>query len=141
MSAAAHADSPISYPFSQAATRLLRFIETSGEINEFMKMYVINLPERGLRQVGKRLYGAKIAVMGLACKKSISDLRELPAIKISEELANLRPRCGCTIPSSPRLRRGSGCYLFAGERGLGKIGGLCSVKGSLFWHINEVSHA
>lgn len=41
-----------------------RFIETSGEINEFMKMHVINLAERGLHQVGRRLFGAKVAVMG-----------------------------------------------------------------------------
>ena len=66
-----------------------RFIETSGEINEFMKMHVINLAEQGLRQVGKRLYGAKIAVMGLAYKKNIDDPRESPAIKIIEELVNL----------------------------------------------------
>jgi UDP-N-acetyl-D-mannosaminuronate dehydrogenase len=56
-----------------------RFIETSGEINESMKMHVINLAERGLRQVGKRLYGAKITVMGLAYKKNINDPRESPA--------------------------------------------------------------
>jgi UDP-N-acetyl-D-glucosamine dehydrogenase len=65
-----------------------RFIETSGEINEFMKLHVINLAERGLSQVGKRLYGAKIAVMGLAYKKNIDDPRESPAIKIIEELVN-----------------------------------------------------
>lgn len=47
-----------------------RFIQTSGEISEFMKMHVINLAERRLRQVGKRLYEAKIAVIGLAYKKS-----------------------------------------------------------------------
>lgn len=66
-----------------------RFIETSGEINEYMKMHTINLAERGLRQVGKRLFGAKIVVFGLAYKKNINDARESPAIKIIEELINL----------------------------------------------------
>jgi UDP-N-acetyl-D-glucosamine dehydrogenase len=42
-----------------------RFIKTSGEINEFMKMHAVNLVEKGLAQVGKRLYGAKVTVMGL----------------------------------------------------------------------------
>ena len=69
-----------------------RFIETSGEINEFMKMHVINLAERGLRQVGRRLFGAKVAVMGLAYKKNINDPRESPAIEIVEELVNLGAR-------------------------------------------------
>jgi UDP-N-acetyl-D-glucosamine dehydrogenase len=66
-----------------------RFIETSGEINEFMKMHVINLAEIGLRKVKKRLYGSKITVMGLAYKKNIDDPRESPSIKIIEELVNL----------------------------------------------------
>ena len=66
-----------------------RFIETSGEINEFMKVHVVNLVEKGLRKVGKKLYGAKVAVMGLAYKKNIDDTRESPSIKILEELVNL----------------------------------------------------
>ena len=66
MNATAYAGSLTSHPSSHAATKQHCFIETSGEINEFMKMHVINLAERGLRQVGKRLYRANIAVMGLA---------------------------------------------------------------------------
>jgi len=66
-----------------------RFIETSGEINEFMKLHVVNLVENGLKKVGKKIHGSKIAVMGLAYKKNINDTRESPSIKIIEELANL----------------------------------------------------
>jgi UDP-N-acetyl-D-glucosamine dehydrogenase len=66
-----------------------RFIETSGEINEFMKVYVVNLVENGLRKVSKKTRGAKITVMGLAYKKNIDDARESPSIKIIEELVNL----------------------------------------------------
>ena len=66
-----------------------RFIETSGEINEFMRVHVVNLVEGGLRKVGKKIYGAKVAVMGLAYKKNIDDTRESPSIKIIEELVNL----------------------------------------------------
>jgi UDP-N-acetyl-D-glucosamine dehydrogenase len=65
-----------------------RFIETSGEINEFMKVHVVNLVEKGLRKVGKKIRGATITVMGLAYKKNIDDTRELPSIKIIEELVN-----------------------------------------------------
>ncbi len=66
-----------------------RFIETSGEINEFMKIHVINMVEKGLKRVDKKLYGAKVAVMGLAYKKNIDDPRESSSIKIIEELVNL----------------------------------------------------
>ncbi len=60
-----------------------------GEINKFMKMHTIILAKRGLQQVGKRLYGAKIAVMGLAYKKNINDPRESPAIENAEEMTGL----------------------------------------------------
>ena len=66
-----------------------RFIEASGEINNFMRIYTVNLVERGLKDVGKRIYGSKVAVIGLSYKKNIDDLRESPSIKIIEELVNL----------------------------------------------------
>ena len=66
-----------------------RFIETSGEINEFMKIHAVNLVEKGLKEVNKKIHGAKITVMGLAYKKNIDDARESPSIKIIEELVNL----------------------------------------------------
>jgi UDP-N-acetyl-D-glucosamine dehydrogenase len=66
-----------------------RFIETSGEINEFMKVHVVNLVEKGLKEVNKTIYEAKVAVMGLAYKKNIDDVCESPSIKIIEELVNL----------------------------------------------------
>lgn len=65
-----------------------RFIETSGEINEFMKIHVVNLTEIGLSKVDKKIHGAKVAVLGLAYKKNINDARESPAIKIIEELVS-----------------------------------------------------
>ncbi len=63
-----------------------RFIETAGEINDYMPIHVVNLAEKGLRKVGKKLRGAKVGVLGLAYKANISDTRESPAIKIIEEL-------------------------------------------------------
>jgi UDP-N-acetyl-D-glucosamine dehydrogenase len=66
-----------------------RFIETSGEINNFMKIHTVNLVEKGLKRVNKNIYGSTVAVMGLAYKKNIDDTRESPAKKIIEELVNL----------------------------------------------------
>lgn len=65
------------------------FSDDFGDINGLMKMHVINLAERGLCKVGKRLYGAKIAIMSLSYKKNINDTRESSTIKIIEELVNL----------------------------------------------------
>ncbi len=92
-----------------------RFIETSGEINEFMKMHVVNLAEQGLRQVGKRLYGTKIAIMGLAYKKNINDPRESPAIKIVEELVNLGAEVQVYDPYVPSLVTKAGVFVSLGS--------------------------
>jgi UDP-N-acetyl-D-glucosamine dehydrogenase len=54
-----------------------------------MKVHVVNLVEKGLKEVNKKIYEAKVAVMGLAYKKNIDDARESPSIKIIEELVNL----------------------------------------------------
>ena len=65
-----------------------RFIETSGEINDFMKIHAVNLVEEGLLQIGKKILNSKIAILGLAYKKDIDDIRESPAKKIIEEIVN-----------------------------------------------------
>ncbi|WFN34365.1 nucleotide sugar dehydrogenase [Methanogenium sp. S4BF] len=63
-----------------------RFIETSGEINTFMQMHVVNLIDEGLKSAGITMSDARICVFGLAYKKNIDDTRESPAIPIIEEL-------------------------------------------------------
>jgi UDP-N-acetyl-D-mannosaminuronate dehydrogenase len=127
MSAATDTDSPAGVPSSHAATRSHCFIETSGEINEFMKMHVVNLAEKGLRQVGKRLYGAKITVMGLAYKKNINDPRESPAIKIIEELANLGADVRVYDPFVPSIRTKAGVFTSAGNIEEALSGAECAV--------------
>lgn len=64
-----------------------RFIELSGNINDFMRVYAINLVEQGLRRVGLRLFRSEVAVLGLAYKRDIDDSRESPSLKVIEELA------------------------------------------------------
>ena len=65
-----------------------RFIELSGEINEFMKFHTINLVVDGLSQVDLKISESKIAVIGLSYKKGVGDTRESPAKKIIEEIVN-----------------------------------------------------
>lgn len=87
-----------------------RFIETSGEINNYMKIHAVNLVEKGLKKVDKRLYGSMIAVMGLAYKKNIDDTRESPAIKIIEELVNLGANVRVYDPYAKSIQTKAGKY-------------------------------
>ncbi|PKL74050.1 MAG: UDP-N-acetyl-D-glucosamine dehydrogenase [Methanobacteriales archaeon HGW-Methanobacteriales-2] len=63
-----------------------RFIETAGEINDFMPIHTVNLAKRGLKKLGKYIRGSKILILGLAYKGNISDTRESPAANVIEEL-------------------------------------------------------
>jgi UDP-N-acetyl-D-glucosamine dehydrogenase len=71
-----------------------RFIKTSGEINDYMPIHTVNLARKGLKKIGKNLWGSKILILGLAYKGNISDTRESPAAPIIDELiergANLK---------------------------------------------------
>lgn len=64
-----------------------RFIETAGEINDFMPIHTLNLAKKALQKSGRKIRDSKILVLGLAYKANISDTRESPAIHIIEELA------------------------------------------------------
>ncbi len=73
-----------------------------------MRMHAVNLVEKGLGQVGKRLYGAKVTVMGLAYKKNINDSRESPSIKIIEELVRLGAKVRVYDPYVPSIQTHEG---------------------------------
>lgn len=62
-----------------------RFIETAGEINDYMPVHTVNLTQKILIKSGKKIRGSKVLVMGLAYKGDISDTRESPSVKIIEE--------------------------------------------------------
>ncbi len=61
-----------------------RFIETSAEINDFMKVHVVNLIRKGLNRKNKKIFGSKIVIMGLAYKRNIEDVRESPSKDVIE---------------------------------------------------------
>ena len=63
-----------------------KFIETAGEINDFMPINTVNTARRKLLKVGKKIRNSKIFILGLAYKANIADTRESPSIKIIEEL-------------------------------------------------------
>lgn len=59
-----------------------RLIELAGEINNSMPELVVDRMMRILNHDGKALRGAKVAVLGVAYKKDIDDVRESPVLDI-----------------------------------------------------------
>lgn len=49
---------------------------------------MVNLTEQALFQIGKKMNGSNVLLLGLAYKKNISDYRESPSISIIQELSN-----------------------------------------------------
>jgi len=62
------------------------FIELAGRTNEAMPYYVVQRLMDALNMRRKPLAGSKILVLGVAYKANIDDMRESPAIKITELL-------------------------------------------------------
>lgn len=87
-----------------------RFIELSGEINDYMKIHAVNLVERGLAAVGKKVSDSQIAVLGLAYKKGVDDTRESPAKRIIDELIGLGGSVKVYDPYVPRVETRLHCF-------------------------------
>jgi UDP-N-acetyl-D-glucosamine dehydrogenase len=64
-----------------------RFIELAGEVNQNMPYYCRSLVSQALNHgAGKSLSESRLLVLGVAYKKDIGDMRESPAIKLTELL-------------------------------------------------------
>jgi UDP-N-acetyl-D-glucosamine dehydrogenase len=62
------------------------FIELAGKTNEAMPYYVVSRLMDALNDHEKSLAGSTVLVLGVAYKANIDDMRQSPAIKISELL-------------------------------------------------------
>jgi UDP-N-acetyl-D-glucosamine dehydrogenase len=62
------------------------FIELAGKINQQMPYHCVERIELALNDVAKPVRGSKIALLGVAYKGGIGDIRESPALKIIEVL-------------------------------------------------------
>ncbi|MFN8421279.1 MAG: nucleotide sugar dehydrogenase [Anaerolineae bacterium] len=63
-----------------------RFIELASEVNTSMPLYVINKVMMALNDDAKALKGSKIAVLGVAYKRDVDDVRESPALDVIQLL-------------------------------------------------------
>lgn len=82
-----------------------RFIELSGNINNYMPRYVVNKFQKLFRLNKKKINNSKILILGVSYKKDSADTRETPTIKIINLLRNL----GCNVDVSDKYC--SGDYL------------------------------
>jgi UDP-N-acetyl-D-glucosamine dehydrogenase len=65
------------------------FIELAGKINQQMPYHCVAKVQRTLNDVGLPVKGARIAVLGVAYKPGVGDVRESPALKIISLLREL----------------------------------------------------
>jgi UDP-N-acetyl-D-glucosamine dehydrogenase len=65
------------------------FIELAGKVNQNTPYFCVERAERALNDAGKAVRGSKIAVLGVAYKPGVGDVRESPALKIIERLQSL----------------------------------------------------
>jgi UDP-N-acetyl-D-glucosamine dehydrogenase len=63
------------------------FIELAGKINQQMPTYCVQRIERALNDRAKPIKGSKLAVLGVAYKGGVADIRESPALRIIELLS------------------------------------------------------
>ncbi|HLD06898.1 MAG TPA: nucleotide sugar dehydrogenase [Candidatus Nanoarchaeia archaeon] len=78
-----------------------RFLKLAREINNSMPHYTIRRLQEALQQLGKKITDVDIAVLGLAYKGNIDDMRESPALEIIRELRQLHARVKVYDPFLP----------------------------------------
>jgi len=64
------------------------FIELAGKINQQMPYHCVERIDRALNDVCKALKGSRILVLGVSYKGGVGDIRESPALRIIEVLAD-----------------------------------------------------
>ncbi|MES2441437.1 MAG: nucleotide sugar dehydrogenase [Pseudomonadota bacterium] len=94
-----------------------RFIELAGEINTAMPHYVVSrLAEALDRQTGRGLNGARVLIIGMAYKKNVDDMRESPALKLTELLEHRGSAVDYHDPFIPEIPNTRDHPEFAGRR-------------------------
>src|SRR5205814_2733645 len=63
-----------------------RFVELAGEINTAMPAYVVGRLADALNDRGKPLKGSRVALLGMAYKRDVDDVRESPGLVLLELL-------------------------------------------------------
>ena len=83
----------------EAAPKLTPFIRTAREVNDSQPKFVVGLVERALGS----LAGKNIAVLGLAYKPDVDDLRESPAVEVVHLLQDAGASVKAFEPFAPNV--------------------------------------
>jgi UDP-N-acetyl-D-glucosamine dehydrogenase len=79
------------------------FIELACKINPQMPHHCVQRIERALNENAKPVNGSRVAILGVAYKAAIGDVRESPALRIIEELVALGAVISYHDPYVPAL--------------------------------------
>jgi UDP-N-acetyl-D-glucosamine dehydrogenase len=79
------------------------FVELAGKINQQMPYHCVAKAQRALNDRGLAVKGARIAVIGVAYKPGVGDVRESPALKIISLLTELGAEVAYHDPHVPEL--------------------------------------
>ncbi len=79
------------------------FIELAGKVNQQMPYHCVGLAQRALNDAGLPVLGARVAVLGVAYKPGVGDVRESPALKIMSLLRELGAELVYHDPHVPEL--------------------------------------
>jgi UDP-N-acetyl-D-glucosamine dehydrogenase len=80
------------------------FIELAGKVNQQMPYYCVERIEQALNDVAKPVRGSKIGILGVSYKGGVGDIRESPALRIIEVLAQRGAEISYHDPYVPELR-------------------------------------
>jgi UDP-N-acetyl-D-glucosamine dehydrogenase len=79
------------------------FIELAGEVNQRMPYFCVEKIGRALNDHAKPIKGSRIAILGVSYKAGVGDVRESPAIKIMQLLADRGADLSYHDPYVPEL--------------------------------------
>ena len=81
------------------------FIELAGKINQQMPYYCAERVEHALNDARKSVNGSRVLVLGASYKGGVGDIRESPALRIIEVLADRGANVSYHDPYVPELPR------------------------------------
>jgi UDP-N-acetyl-D-glucosamine dehydrogenase len=79
------------------------FIELAGEVNQAMPYFCAEKVARALNDHSKAVKGSRVAILGVSYKAGVGDLRESPALKIMNLLAERGAELRYNDPHVPEL--------------------------------------
>ncbi|MBU4589318.1 MAG: nucleotide sugar dehydrogenase [Candidatus Omnitrophica bacterium] len=81
-----------------------KFIELAEETNSYMPHYVVDRITGGLNTRKKALKGSKVLIVGITYKKDINDMRESPALTITNSLIEKQAKVEYYDPLVPNFK-------------------------------------